>query len=147
MLHSQKLTKDPLLPWVLTEQKGKVLCAHCTCMAGLAEACSHVASILFWIDITVKVRDSKTVTDKSWFYNLRVTSCELRVTSCFFKKIKLRVTSSFLRVENKIYELQIYITSWIYNYELRVPFYEFENKLYELQFISRVASYFLRVAK
>ena len=34
-----------------------------------------------------------------WFYNLRVASSELRVVSCDFKKINLRVASSFLRVE------------------------------------------------
>ena len=35
----------------------------------------------------------------TWFYNLRVASCELRVVSCDFKKTNLRVASSFLRVE------------------------------------------------
>ena len=35
-----------------------------------------------------------------WFYNLRVAICELRVVSCDFKEINLRVASSFLGVED-----------------------------------------------
>ena len=42
----------------------KFFSAHCTCMAGLAEACTHIAAILFWVEITIKIRSSKTVTDK-----------------------------------------------------------------------------------
>ena len=34
-----------------------------------------------------------------WFYNLQVASFELRAANRDFKKITLRVTSSFLRVE------------------------------------------------
>ncbi|KAG0441290.1 hypothetical protein HPB47_015993 [Ixodes persulcatus] len=30
-------------PWAVTKKEGTVLSAHCTCMAGLGEACSHVA--------------------------------------------------------------------------------------------------------
>ena len=33
--------------WVATKENGEVLCGHCTCMAGLGEACSHVAAVLF----------------------------------------------------------------------------------------------------
>ena len=42
-----------------------------------------------------------------WFYNLRVASCELRFSSCNFKKIKLRVVSSFLRVANLFHGFEI----------------------------------------
>ena len=33
-------------------------------MAGLAEACTHIAAILFWVEMSIKIRNSKTVTDK-----------------------------------------------------------------------------------
>ena len=33
-------------------------------MAGLGEACTHVAALLFAIEATVKVRDSKMVTEE-----------------------------------------------------------------------------------
>ncbi|KAL5516642.1 hypothetical protein EMCRGX_G002028 [Ephydatia muelleri] len=44
--HSQKINAAPVLPWVVLELNGTVLCAHCTCMAGLGESCSHVAAII-----------------------------------------------------------------------------------------------------
>ena len=42
------------------EPDGKVLAAHCTCMAGVGEACSHIAALLFSIVAMVQVMDSKT---------------------------------------------------------------------------------------
>ncbi|KAL5503638.1 hypothetical protein EMCRGX_G010616 [Ephydatia muelleri] len=41
--HSQKINAAPVLPWVVLELNGT---AHCTCMAGLGESCSHVAAII-----------------------------------------------------------------------------------------------------
>ena len=40
--HSQRLSATPLKPWVAVEDLGTVICAHCNCMAGLGEACSHM---------------------------------------------------------------------------------------------------------
>jgi len=40
--HSYAASKTPLRPWVLVRSNGTILVAHCTCMAGLAETCSHV---------------------------------------------------------------------------------------------------------
>ena len=45
--HSQSLSVAPLKVWIAIKGDGEVLCAHCTCMAGLGEACSHVAAVLF----------------------------------------------------------------------------------------------------
>ena len=45
--HSQKLSAKPPQPWLIIEKKGKVISAHCNCMAGLGEACSHVGAVLF----------------------------------------------------------------------------------------------------
>lgn len=45
--HSQSLSVSPLKVWIAIKGDGEVLCAHCTCMAGLGEACSHVAAVLF----------------------------------------------------------------------------------------------------
>ncbi|KAG0417976.1 hypothetical protein HPB47_005221, partial [Ixodes persulcatus] len=54
-------------PWAVTKKEGTVLSAHCTCMAGrlfsysrslcsckLGEACSHVAALLFHVEVDVK---------------------------------------------------------------------------------------------
>ena len=48
--HSQSMKAAPLLPWVTANKDGTVVCSHCTCMAGLGEACSHIAAILFAVE-------------------------------------------------------------------------------------------------
>jgi len=62
--HSYAANKTPLLPWVLVSCNGTVLVAHCTCMAGLAETCSHVGAILHWVETAVRVRDDTPCTSK-----------------------------------------------------------------------------------
>ena len=34
VLHSQRLSEEPLRPWVALKMDGTVICAHCNCMAG-----------------------------------------------------------------------------------------------------------------
>ena len=36
--HSQRMNEAPLQPWIICEKSGKVICAHCKCMAGLRKA-------------------------------------------------------------------------------------------------------------
>lgn len=36
-----------LKPWMIFSPTGSILSAHCTCMAGLGEVCSHTAAIAF----------------------------------------------------------------------------------------------------
>ena len=67
-MHSQRLNKDPLSAWLISKDSGEILCGHCNCMAGLGEVCTHVAAILFWIEITVKIRCKKTVTDTAAYW-------------------------------------------------------------------------------
>ena len=64
------MSEKPLTPWVVCENSGKVLSAHCDCMAGFGESCSHVASLLWAIEAGCKCRDSLTVTDKKAFWIL-----------------------------------------------------------------------------
>ena len=33
--------------WVAVKHDGVVLCGHCTCMAGLSEACNHIGAVLY----------------------------------------------------------------------------------------------------
>ena len=56
--HSQRLSVPPVKTWVAAEKGGAVVCAHCDCMAGLGEACSHIAAILFTLDANVQARKS-----------------------------------------------------------------------------------------
>ena len=46
--HSYAASLSPLRPWVAIRKNGIVECDHCTCMAGLAETCSHIAGMLYW---------------------------------------------------------------------------------------------------
>ena len=54
--HSQRMNDPPLRPWVIAEENGTIQSAHCTCMAGLGEACSHVGALLFYVDAAVKIK-------------------------------------------------------------------------------------------
>ena len=59
------MSEKRLTPWVVSENSGKVLSAHCDCMAGCGQSCSLVASLLWATEAgSCKRRDSLTVTDK-----------------------------------------------------------------------------------
>ena len=47
---------------------GRILAAHCDCIAGLGETCFHVASLLWAIGVGVESRESLTVTQKSAYW-------------------------------------------------------------------------------
>ena len=68
--HSQSMNDPWLYPWAITEKDGKVLTAHCNCMAGLGETCSHVGALLFAVEATVKIRESRTVTQEKAYWLL-----------------------------------------------------------------------------
>ena len=55
--HSQSLSLPPLKPWVAINQSGVVVCAHCNCMAGNGEACSHLASLLFTVKANTQIKE------------------------------------------------------------------------------------------
>ncbi len=48
--HSQSLSATSAKPWLAVKSRGTVVVAHCTCMAGLGEACSHIAALLFLLE-------------------------------------------------------------------------------------------------
>ncbi|KAL5486605.1 hypothetical protein EMCRGX_G019107 [Ephydatia muelleri] len=103
--HSQKINAVPVLPWVVLELNGTVLCAHCTCMAGLGGSCSHVAAIIFclvraaesqkkfgedactskkcsWLPAIKEVAPSKIVTVN---FSSSTTDCAKTVSQCKLK--------------------------------------------------------------
>ena len=45
--HSQSVTAPQLHYWIAATKNGQILCSHCTCMAGLGEARSHVSALPF----------------------------------------------------------------------------------------------------
>lgn len=48
--HSFSLNEKPLRPWVIVNEDGSILAAHCDCAIGILEACSHVGATLFALD-------------------------------------------------------------------------------------------------
>ena len=67
-MHFQRLNKATLEPWLIARSSGEILSAHTNLMAGLAEVCTHVASLLFWTEISIKFRESSTVTDQATYW-------------------------------------------------------------------------------
>ena len=51
---------------------GEVETAHCTCIAGLGEACSHVASLLFYVE--------------AFYHTIEATSCTQEQCTWFLPK-------------------------------------------------------------
>ena len=54
--HSQRMNDSLISCWVITEREGTILFAHCLgCKAGLAETCSHIANVLFYLEAWTKI--------------------------------------------------------------------------------------------
>ncbi|XP_034066573.1 uncharacterized protein LOC117542824 isoform X4 [Gymnodraco acuticeps] len=60
--HSQRSGETPLKTWIVAKEDGEVVTAHCNCMAGLSESCSHVGAVLFAIKAGVKMRETASCT-------------------------------------------------------------------------------------
>ncbi|XP_035689579.1 uncharacterized protein LOC118424879 [Branchiostoma floridae] len=67
--HSQRNTATPLKPWFLAEENGNILLAHCDCMAGVSEACSHIGAILFAAEVGARLRNSTSCTDVESYWS------------------------------------------------------------------------------
>lgn len=61
--HSQRMNQAALKPWVLCQLTGMILAAHCTCIAGLGEVCSHVAAVLYAIEAMIRSSENESKTD------------------------------------------------------------------------------------
>ena len=57
------MNDSSLNPWLVIERDGSVVNAHCNCMAGIGEVCSHVGALLFSIEAAVKIRGSPVLGD------------------------------------------------------------------------------------
>ena len=58
------MNDPPLRPWVSVADDGIITTAHCTCMAGLAECCSHIAALLFTIQAKIKTLENAACTSR-----------------------------------------------------------------------------------
>lgn len=96
---SQRLNDSPHTPWVaINVNISNVITAHCTCMAGLGESCSHVAALLFKIEAAVRAGYTKKIcTDEACKWN-----------SDFVKKVK----------PVPIYKIKLYTDAAVAKYRL-----------------------------
>ena len=76
------MSEKPLQPWIIADHEGYILWAHCTCMAGLGEACTHIAALLFAIEASVKLQDSKTVTEEKAYWLLPTSVKGVKYKEC-----------------------------------------------------------------
>jgi hypothetical protein len=98
--HSFAVGKAPLQPWVIVRYNGVVVVGHCTCMAGLAETCSHVGALLHWIENTVRTSKEVSGTSQSneWIVPRSVKSIPYKQ----LKDIKFRTTNNHLSTSGAI---------------------------------------------
>ncbi|XP_070179085.1 uncharacterized protein [Littorina saxatilis] len=62
VLHSQRLNEPALSPWIIATSDGNILSAHCTCMAGVGETCTHVGALAFAVDTYTQTKERATCT-------------------------------------------------------------------------------------
>ena len=58
---SQRINDECHTPWVALSMKDTVhvIAAHCSCMAGLGESCSHIGALLFKMEAAVRLGYTK----------------------------------------------------------------------------------------
>lgn len=80
------------MAWILLEDDGDVVCAHCTCMAGIGEACSHIAAVLFFFQIAAQHKDGQSCTEKEnrWLPCYRKSATQGPIVHLDFSSAKKR---------------------------------------------------------
>ena len=90
--HSQRMNEPPVQLWIITTKDGTVLSAYCRgCMAGLGECCSHIASVLFYLEVATRLNEKLTCTQVkcSWLLPTTVKNVDyLRVKDIDFTSAK-----------------------------------------------------------
>ena len=91
--HSQRMN-DPLVNiWIIAEKDGTIISAHCLgCKAGVAESCSHVASVMFYIE---------AVTD-SWKARLYSSEMHMDFTNICQRSAKCKGRGHRLFISKKL---------------------------------------------
>nr|XP_019546064.2 uncharacterized protein LOC109416458 [Aedes albopictus] len=70
VIHSMKLRESMLRPWVIINISGGIVAAHCDCIAGSSETCSHVSAVLYFLANlhAQSLNRRETVTDKPAYW-------------------------------------------------------------------------------
>ncbi|KAL3223637.1 hypothetical protein MRX96_027271 [Rhipicephalus microplus] len=66
---SQRTTAKPYDAWVFVQGDGSVSTAHCSCMAGLGEVCTHVVALLFNVELVVSSGFARSTTSQLCEWN------------------------------------------------------------------------------
>ena len=116
--HSQRMN-DALIPiWIITEKDGPINCAHCLgCKAALAESCSHIASVLFYLEAWTKVNGRLSCTQMkcSWILPSFANEVEYaRVRDINFKSAKKMKADLDATIENLPEDLQLSADSKVF---------------------------------
>ncbi|XP_055904792.1 uncharacterized protein LOC129940472 [Eupeodes corollae] len=80
VLHTQSLNLPALRVWIAVDKDGFIKTAHCTCVAGLGECCTHIGGTLFALEsIARKFEEDNliSVTDMKAYW--KVPSCKLKL--------------------------------------------------------------------
>ena len=102
--HSQRMN-DPLVSvWIITSKEGEISSAHCLgCKAGLGETCSHVASVLFYLEAWTKIKGKLACTQVKCTWILPSFVGEVnyaRVSDIDFTSSKKRRANLDIQIEN-----------------------------------------------
>lgn len=57
------MNNPPLKVWIICEEEGSIISAHCTCMAGLSEVCSHIGALLYALEYMYQASRNLSPTD------------------------------------------------------------------------------------
>ena len=106
--HSQRMNNPFIQIWTITNKDGTILSAHCAgCMAGLGECCSHIASLLFYIECWTRVNGKLSCTQVkcTWLlptYVKQVDYARVRdIDSTSAKKLKANLDKSIENLDTK----------------------------------------------
>ena len=109
--HSQRMNEALIPIWIITEKDGTINYAHCLgCKAGLAESCSHIASVLFYLEAWTKVNGRLACTQMkcSWILPSFASEVEYaRVRDINFKSVKKLKVDLDEMIENLSEELEL----------------------------------------
>ena len=72
----QRMNEPPLPVWIITSKEGTLISAHCLgCKAGLSETCTHVTSVLFYIETWTRINGKLACTQvkRTWLLPMYIS--------------------------------------------------------------------------
>ena len=97
--HSQRMNETPLGCWAVLEENGEIYCAHCNCIAGLGETCTHVAAMLFYLETVVRMKGTRTCTQSqcAWVIPSYVKSVDYQPIKILTSHLPMEKNENLMR--------------------------------------------------